>query len=112
MDLTYLWIIIGIVLVASVATVGLVAVRKRASLRAGERRGELSGTSGPYQGDPSDETGAGGGVRLDEREPEAGQLPPIALDPETPVLERPESPSSRMARLRRRLAGSNSALSR
>ena len=37
---------------------------------------------------------------------------PDLVEPETPVLDRPEAPESRLARLRRRLAGSNSALSR
>ncbi len=109
MEMTYLYLIIGIVLFASVVTVGLLAVRTRSAVRARERQGQL-GQSG--RGGPSDETGDGGALRLDEREPGADQLPPIELLAEAPVLERPESPTSRLARLRRRLAGSNSALSR
>jgi len=40
------------------------------------------------------------------------ELPEVALPPEVPALERPEAPESRLVRLRRRLAGSNSPLSR
>jgi fused signal recognition particle receptor len=39
-------------------------------------------------------------------------LPELELVPEAPEFERPEAPESRLIRLRRRLAGSNSPLSR
>jgi fused signal recognition particle receptor len=48
-------------------------------------------------------------------EPEAGTPEPELAAPavvEAPALEEPEAPASRMARLRRRLAGSNNALAR
>lgn len=48
-------------------------------------------------------------------EPEAGTPEPEPAAPavvEAPALEEPEAPASRMARLRRRLAGSNNALAR
>jgi fused signal recognition particle receptor len=110
-DLTYLWVIIGAVLLASVVVVGLVAVRRRSALSARDQPGELpQGPVAPYQNEPADETGAGGALRLDERGPERIDLPPVG--PEPTVLERPESPTSRLARLRRRLAGSNNILGR
>ncbi len=46
-----------------------------------------------------------------EAEPSAPSQP-APVEPATPVLDRPEAPASRLARLRRRLAGSNNALAR
>ena len=40
------------------------------------------------------------------------ELEEVELVPEAPALDRPEAPESRLVRLRRRLAGSNSSLSR
>jgi len=110
-DLTYLWIIIAVVLVASVAVTGLVAVNRRSSaLRGRDRRAELSQRSGAHAED-SDEA-AGGGVAVGERGPGDLALPDVELERGVPLVERPESRSSRLARLRRRLAGSNNALGR
>jgi fused signal recognition particle receptor len=44
--------------------------------------------------------------------PSEVELPEVEIVPEAPALDRPEAPESRLVRLRRRLAGSNSALSR
>ena len=44
--------------------------------------------------------------------PPDAALPEVELVPEAPEFERPEAPESRLARLRRRLAGSDSPLSR
>jgi fused signal recognition particle receptor len=112
--ITYLWVIIGIVVLASVVVTGLVVVNRRAALQGRPRRAELpGGTAGSgaaadrYDDDPSARRGS---VLLDDRTAELDELPPVGA--ETSLLERPESRTSRLARLRRRLAGSNSTLSR
>ncbi len=43
---------------------------------------------------------------------ESDEKSPASSGPSTPTLDRPEAPASRMARLRRRLAGSNNPLAR
>jgi fused signal recognition particle receptor len=111
-DLTYLWVIIGVVLLASVATVGLVATRRRSALRAADRRAELLAGRGESDGDGRRGPSGPGGVGLDERDPNDADLGGEDLAPGTALLERPESRSSRIARLRRRLASSDSPLSR
>jgi fused signal recognition particle receptor len=111
-DLTYLWVIIGVVLLASVATVGLVATRRRSALRAADRRAELLAGRGESDGDGRRGPSGRGGVGLDERDPNDADLGGEDLAPGTALLERPESRSSRIARLRRRLASSDSPLSR
>jgi fused signal recognition particle receptor len=111
-DLTYLWVIIGVVLLASVATVGLVATRRRSALRAADRRAELLAGRGESDGDGRRGPSGTGGVGLDERDPADAHLGGEDLAPGTALLERPESRSSRIARLRRRLASSDSPLSR
>jgi len=110
-DVTYLWIIIAVVLVASVAVTGLVAVnRRRSALRGRDRRAELSQRPGAHAEDSDD--AAGGGVAVGERSPGDLALPDVELERGVPLVERPESRSTRLARLRRRLAGSNNALGR
>jgi fused signal recognition particle receptor len=111
-DLTYLWVIIGVVLLASVATVGLVATRRRSALRAADRRAELLAGRGESDGDGRRGPSGPGGLGLDERDPNDADLGGEDLAPGTALLERPESRSSRIARLRRRLASSDSPLSR
>jgi fused signal recognition particle receptor len=110
-DLTYLWVIIGVVLLASVATVGLVATRRRSALRAADRRAELLAGRGDSEGEGRGATSGSTGVGLAERDL-AGTDLGEDLAPGTSLLERPESRSSRIARLRRRLASSDSPLSR
>jgi hypothetical protein len=46
------------------------------------------------------------------RHHQTSKFPDIELVPEAPEFEQPEAPESRLIRLRRRLAGSNSPLSR
>jgi fused signal recognition particle receptor len=117
-DLTYLWVIIGIVLFASVVVTGLVAVNRRAALRGRDRSAELPGGSTTARAGGDDEESGGGSVLLgeradlDESTTSVDELAPVELEPEAPVVDRPESRTSRLARLRRRLAGSNSALGR
>jgi fused signal recognition particle receptor len=120
-DATTLWVVVGVILVAVVAVVGFVAVGRRRALRSGEQPPSLDSA-------PQDSTrlrpdlgdgGLGGNVGLrepppDQASPDATLAPefPELEQPEVLELERPEAPESRLARLRRRLAGSNSPLSR
>ncbi len=110
MDVFTTWIVVGALILAAFVVVGFVAVNRRAALR-GRRTEELPAGRATRPGPAEDRDGstdllergdAGPGADLD-------QLPEVAVEPE---LERPEPPENRLARLRRRLAGSNSALSR
>jgi fused signal recognition particle receptor len=110
-DQVTLWLVAGGIILLAFVVVGLVAVRRNSVLGrrqkpeltqrpAGEGRPEPDQDAGDRR--PSDEAA----VSVQQR-----KLPDL-VEPETPVLERPEAPESRLARLRRRLAGSNSPLSR
>jgi fused signal recognition particle receptor len=112
-----IWFVVGGIVLAALVIVGLVAVNRRAALRRGDSRRQL----------PADRAGAGragsgegdGGVDVVDRpvretvdaEGDTGieTLPEVV---EPLPLDRPEAPESRLARLRRRLAGSNNALGR
>jgi fused signal recognition particle receptor len=63
---------------------------------------------------PAEDSGdAPSATQVDTRATPPDVSPPeVELVPEAPEFERPEPPESRLVRLRRRLAGSNSALSR
>jgi fused signal recognition particle receptor len=113
-DAVTLWLIAGGVLLLAFIFVGLVAVRRNAAIR-GRQRPELSGRPAGGAGSRPGQDGE------DSSDPSDGTSTSTALlerdrldlvEPETSVLERPEAPESRLARLRRRLAGTNSALSR
>jgi fused signal recognition particle receptor len=105
-----LWIVLGAIILAAFVVVGLVASRRRAALQRGRQTRSLPGGSaaGDHEG--------GAGVDLLERPPVAADedvaAEALLVEPEAPTLERPESRESRLARLRRRLAGSDSPLSR
>ncbi len=111
MDAFTLWLILGGIILSTFVVVGFVAVGRRRALqrrqqaeltgpaRPGTSAGEQDGGSAPITDRPV--TDRAGGVQTDT-------LPSL----EPPVLERPEAPESRLVRLRRRLAGSNSSLSR
>ena len=113
MDAVTLWLIAGGVLLLAFVFVGLVAVRRNAAIR-GRRRAELPGRPAGGTRSPGQDA---------EDDPDTADRSPTStavlerdrlnlVEPETPVLERPEAPENRLARLRRRLAGSNSSLSR
>jgi fused signal recognition particle receptor len=112
-DQVTLWVVAGSVVLLAFVLVGLVAVRRNTALR-GRRKLEISdraaGAPGSRSGqdgeDPDRADGSPGSTAVLERE-----LPDL-VEPTTPVLDRPEAAESRLARLRRRLSGSNSALSR
>lgn len=95
-----LWIVLGVLLVALAGTAVGLALRARGR-RALERRRphELTPTAAP----PVAEVAEG---ELVEQAPEA-IAPPAPVEPEAP-----EASGTRLARLRRRLAGSNNALAR
>ena len=113
MDATTLWLIVGVILLGASLLVGFLAVGRRRALRTGELPPSVEkaprGWEKPAE-DSGDEPSATQ-VDLRARPPEV-EIPDIELAPEAPELERPEAPESRLVRLRRRLAGSNSALGR
>ena len=110
MDPVTLWIVLGAIILAAFVVVGVVATRRRAALQRGRDTRALPGGAGATGGDDTD-------VALLDRpttetdEDLAGSTA-LVVEPEAPAVERPESRESRLARLRRRLAGSDSALSR
>jgi fused signal recognition particle receptor len=108
------WLIVGAVLLLAVVLVGLVAVNRRASVGrrqkleipnrpVGEGRAEPAQDAGDSPNNFSDAAAASSVLELEG---------PEVAEPEAVLVERPEAPESRLARLRRRLAGSNSPLSR
>jgi len=112
-DATTLWLIVGVILLLVVGFVGFLAVGRRRALRTGE---QPPGVEAPPRGweapakDAGDEPSATQ-VDIAAAPPEV-ELEEVELVPEAPALDRPEAPESRLVRLRRRLAGSNSSLSR
>jgi fused signal recognition particle receptor len=112
-DATTLWLIVGVILLLVVGLVGFLAVGRRRALRTGE---QLPGVEAPPRGweppdkDAGDEPSATQ-VDIAAAPPEV-ELEEVEHVPEAPALDRPEAPESRLVRLRRRLAGSNSPLSR
>jgi fused signal recognition particle receptor len=108
-DPVTLWIVLGAIILAAFVVVGVVASRRRAALQRGRDTRALPGGSGGREdGDSSVGLLDRGPARTDEDVAAEAEL----LEPEVPTLERPESRESRLARLRRRLAGSDSPLSR
>ena len=113
MDATTLWLIVGVILLLVVGLVGFLAVGRRRALRTRE---QPPGVEAPPRGweapakDAGDEPSATP-VDIAAAPPEV-ELEEVELVPEAPALDRPEAPESRLVRLRRRLAGSNSTLSR
>ena len=114
MDATTLWVVVGVVLLVVTVFVGFLAVGRRRALRTGERPASVEPAPPRGWEKPAEDAGNElSATQVDIRPaPPAVEPPDIELAPEVPVLERPEAPESRLARLRRRLAGSNSPLSR
>ena len=114
MDPVTLWLIAGGVILLVFVVVGLVAVNRRRVLGSRQRLEIPNQPVGESRGEPAQDAGdspttfrdTAGAPPVLELEPD-GVVEPEALD-----LERPEAPESRLARLRRRLAGSDNALSR
>nr|WP_198423653.1 signal recognition particle-docking protein FtsY [Microlunatus antarcticus] len=99
-------------MVAAFVVVGLVAGTRRRALRRGSDTRSLTGAPGhPGAQDGADERAGAVGL-LDRPGTEAPES--VEVEPMVPPLvhERPETAESRLARLRRRLAGRDSGLSR
>ncbi|HEX6757935.1 MAG TPA: signal recognition particle-docking protein FtsY [Propionibacteriaceae bacterium] len=113
MDATNLWLIAGAILLVATVLIGFVAVGRRRALRTGEQPPSLEGPPRGWEKPAEDSGDAPSATQVDVRAtPQEVEIPDIELAPEAPALERPEAPESRLLRLRRRLAGSNSQLGR
>lgn len=111
MDALTLWLLVGGLILAAFVVTGLVAVRRRRALR-GRRPGEIAGGPGPtppVPSAPAQDAGDDAGRSVDLAEAPRLEAPP---EPGRVLVEAPEPPQTRLARLRRRLAGSDNALSR
>jgi fused signal recognition particle receptor len=113
-DATTLWVVVGVILLVVTVFVGFLAVGRRRALRTGERPPSVEPAPPRGWERPAEDAGNElSATQVDIRAaPPEVEPPDIELAAEVPVLERPEAPESRLARLRRRLAGSNSSLSR
>jgi fused signal recognition particle receptor len=112
-DATTLWLIVGVILLVSAGLVGFVAVSRRRALRTGEAPPSVESAPRGWEKPAEDSGDAPSATQVDIRAtPPDAALPEVELVPEAPEFERPEAPESRLARLRRRLAGSDSPLSR
>ena len=113
MDATTLWLIVGVILLLVVGLVGFVALGRRRALRTGEAPPSVERAPRGWEKPAEDSGDEPSATQVDVRAtPPDVALPGVELVPEAPELERPEAPESRLMRLRRRLAGSNSPLSR
>jgi fused signal recognition particle receptor len=109
-----IWYVVGGLILAALVIVGLVAVNRRAALRRADQRKQIPGGGPTAAGAGGGNEAGGGSVDVLDRPGiapplETETLPDVVVAPE---LDRPEAPESRLARLRRRLAGSNNALGR
>jgi fused signal recognition particle receptor len=112
-DATTLWLIVGVILLVAVSLVGFVAVSRRRALRTGEAPPGLDSAPRGWEKPAEDSGDEPSATQVDVRAtPPDVALPEVELVPEAPEFERPEAPESRLVRLRRRLTGSNSSLSR
>ena len=112
MNGTELWYLIGGIVVAAFVVVGLIAGTRRRALRRGSDTRSLTGAPGHPGAQDGAEERAGSVGLLDRPDGEAPES--VEVEPMVPPLvhERPETAESRLARLRRRLAGRDSGLSR
>ena len=113
MDATTLWLVVGVILLGATLLVGFVAVGRRRALRTGEPPPSLEKPPRGWEKPAEDSGDEPSATQVDVRAaPPEVEIGDIELAPEAPELERPEAPENRLLRLRRRLAGSNSALGR
>jgi len=105
-----LWIVIGAVVLAAFVVVGVVATRRRAALQRARDTRQLPGRAGDGSGEGRGRSGSSA-LDLEER-PDGLVTDEPVVEAELVPVDRPESRESRLARLRRRLAGSDSPLSR
>jgi fused signal recognition particle receptor len=112
-DATTLWLIVGVILLVAASLVGFVAVSRRRAIRTAEPPPSVESAPPGWEKPAEDSSDAPSATQVDVRAtPPDVALPEVELVPEAPEFERPEAPESRLVRLRRRLAGSNSPLSR
>ena len=116
----FFWVIIAIVGLAVLIAGVVVALDRRRQLDHQERPELAEPERGPDVVQPPREVVAPEAVPAPEPQPlpevvepavAEAQAPPVA-EPVGAVIEHPEAPASRWARLRRRLSGSNNALAR
>jgi fused signal recognition particle receptor len=106
-------LIVGVILLLVVGLVGFLAVGRRRALRTGEQPPSIEAPPRGREAPATDSGDEPSTTRVDiPAVPSEVELPEVEIVPEAPALDRPEAPESRLVRLRRRLAGSNSALSR
>ncbi len=112
MNGTELWYLVGGLIVAAFVVVGLVAGTRRRALRRGSDTRSITGAPGHPGAQDGPEERAGALGLLERPGTEAPEA--VEVEPMVPPLvhERPETAESRLARLRRRLAGRDSGLSR
>jgi fused signal recognition particle receptor len=112
-DAATLWVVVGVIVLVTAALVGFLAIGRRRSPATRERPPSVEPAPRGWEKPAEDAGDEPSATQVDIRAaPPEVELPEVGLGPEVPVLERPEAPESRLARLRRRLAGSNSPLSR
>jgi len=112
-DATTLWLIVGVILLLVVGFVGFLAVGRRRALRTGEQPPSVEAPPRGWEAPAKDAGDEPSATQVDiAAAPPEVELEEVELVPEAPALDRPEAPESRLVRLRRRLAGSNSPLSR
>ena len=113
MDATTLWLVVGVILLLAAGLVGFLAVGRRRALRTGEQPPSIEAPPRGWEAPAKDAGDGPSATRVDiAAAPPEVELDEVELAPEAPALDRPEAPESRLVRLRRRLAGSNSPLSR
>ena len=113
MDATTLWLIVGVILLLVLGLVGFLAVGRRRALRTGEQPPPVEAPPRGWEAPAKDAGDEPSATQVDiAAAPPEVELEEVELVPEAPALDRPEAPESRLVRLRRRLAGSNSSLSR
>src|SRR4051794_35481657 len=109
-----LWLAVGGLILLAFVVVGFVAVRRRRALQ-GRQTLEIPNRPVPPVMDQPAQDAGDENVSVDvedlRQRPEV-TAPPELVEPESAVIEAPEPPQTRLARLRRRLAGSDNALSR
>jgi fused signal recognition particle receptor len=112
-DATTLWLIVGVILLLVFGLVGFLAVSRRRALRTGEQPPAVETRPRGWETPAKDAGDEPSATQVDiAAAPPEVELEGVELVPEAPALDRPEAPESRLVRLRRRLAGSNSPLSR
>jgi fused signal recognition particle receptor len=112
-DATTLWLIVGVILLLVFGLVGFLAVSRRRALRTGEQPPAVEARPRGWETPAKDAGDEPSATQVDiAAAPPEVELEGVELVPEAPALDRPEAPESRLVRLRRRLAGSNSPLSR